>query len=244
MFAFTSERSELGLTELTEILDLPKSTVHRAIANLEVRGLLVRNEVTNKYHLGSRLFELGMRASLNFDLREIARPYLEKLSKETGEMITLAILSEDEALYLDKVDSSRVLRAASAVGQRRPLHCTAVGKVMLSDLPQHEVVRIVEEKGLAPRTSRTITDPDDLNRKLTQIRSDGYSLDLGEFEEGLCCVATPIMDGTGKITASIGVSGPVTRFNEEARPGLIKLMQQTAEEISKELGYEPIISES
>ena len=237
MLAFTPEEPEWGLMELADYLDLPKSTVHRAVVNLEVRGLLERNEVTGKYRLGLKLFELGMRAGRNMDLRVAARPYLEKLSEQTGEMIALAILSDDEVLYLDVVHSSKALRAASAAGQRRPLHCTAVGKVLLGGLPQYEVVRIAEKTGLPPRTRYSITDAERLFEDVSQIKKQNYALDLEEFEEGLCCVAAPIMDEANKIAASIGVSGPLTRFDEETRPNIIQLMQSAAQAISRELGY-------
>lgn len=237
LLVFTPEQPELGLTDLVEILDLPKSTVHRAIANLEMRGLLERNQTTGKYRLGLKLFELGMRARRNIDVRDIARPHLEELSRQTGETIVLAILSEDEVLYLDKVDSSKALQAISTVGQRRPLHCTAVGKVLLAGLPHYEVVRIVEKKGLPPRTLHTITDPERLYEDLSRIREEHYSVDLGEFEEELCCVAAPIMDNTEQVVASIGIAGPLSRFDEPRRLDLIRLMQKTSQAISKGFGY-------
>lgn len=237
LFVFMSDQVEWSLAELAQAVNLPKTTVFREVVNLEVRGLVEQDPTTGKYRLGLRLFELGMYAWRNVDLRAVARPYLEELSRRTGESITLGILSEDEVLYLDKVDSAKVLRAASSLGQRRLPHCTAVGKVLLADLSDYEVARIAQEKGLAPRTAATITNLDDLRTELARIRHEGYSVDLGEFEEGLCCVATPILDGAGKVAAAIGVAGPLVRFDAETRQQLIKVMQSTAEEISARLGY-------
>lgn len=237
LFAFTPDQPELGLTELTEALDLPKSTVHRAIANLEVRGLLERDEATGKYRLGLKIFELGMRARGNMELREIARPHLKKVANQTDENVTLAIFSDDEVLYLDVVQSSKALRAASAIGQRRPIHCTAVGKVLLAGLPPHEIARIAQKTGLPARTQNTITDSEELIEDVLKVRKQNYALDLGEFEEGLCCIAAPIMDEVNAITASIAVAGPLTRFNEEVRPEIIELMQTVAQAISHDLGY-------
>lgn len=237
LLAFTPAEPEWGITELSETLDLPKSTVHRLVVNLEMRGLLERDPATEKYRLGVRLFELGTRVWHSIDLQEKARPHLEELARQTRETTVLSILSGGEALYLDKVDSTRAVRAANFVGQRRPLHCTAVGRVLLAWLPHHEVVRTVEQKGLAPRTPNTITEPARLYEELAVIREQHYAIDDEEFEEDLCCVATPIMDHTGAVVAAIGISGPTTRVNSTTLLGLIELMLSTAEAISKALGY-------
>lgn len=237
LFVFMTDQKEWALAEVATAVNLPVSSVFRCLANLEVRGLIDQNRETGKYHLGIKAFELGMYAWKNLDLQTLARPYLEELSREAGETITLGVCSEDEVLYMDRVDSSKVLRATSTPGQRRPMYCTAIGKVFLSDMPSYEVIRIAQTYGLSPRTSKTITDVDRLHADLEEIRRQGYSLDLGEFEEELCCVATPIRDATGKVVASIGVAGPLARFDDDKKQHLIQIMQSTAQTISIRLGY-------
>lgn len=236
LLAFTSEEPERGVTELSEALNIPKSTVHRLVVNLEARGLLERDQVTEKYRLGLKILELGMRVWNSMDLRENARPYLEELSRQTGETAVLGILSDGEVIYLDKVDSSKTLSATSSLGQRRPLHCTALGKALLAWLPDHEAARIVAQKGLTLHTPNTIVAPERLYEELATIRQQRYALDLEEFEEDLRCIGTPIMDATGGVIASISISGPRTRFNSSTMPDMIELMQSTAEAISRKMG--------
>lgn len=237
LLAFTNEHPEWTLSELSEAIDMPKSALFRSLVNLESRGLLEHDEQSGRYRLGMRLFELGMRAWRSADLQTIAHPYLEELARETGEMVTLAVLSDDEVLYVDKIDSSKTIRAVSNMGQRRPVYCTAVGKVLMADQPADEVLRVLREKGMSPRTPKTITDPEHFLEDLERTRKLGYSLDMEEFEEELSCVATPVIGANGRVVASIGVSGPATRFNDGNWRRLLVVTRATALEVSRKLGY-------
>ncbi|MCZ7568834.1 MAG: IclR family transcriptional regulator [Ardenticatenaceae bacterium] len=237
LFAFTVDRPELSITELSELFDLPKSTVHRLIANLEMRGLVEQNQATGRYRLGIKTFELGMRMRRQLDLIATVHPFLEDLASKTGETVMLATLSDGDVVYLDKVDSQRSVRAASVVGQRRPVHCTALGKVFLSSLPAHEVSRILGQRPLTARTSNTITEPERLFREIAIVREQGYALDNQEFEVDLCCVAAPITNETGTVIAGVGIAAPVSRVNATTLDALIQQTQATAREISEQFRY-------
>ena len=237
LLAFTDEESEWGITELSDALNIPKSAVHRTVVNLEMRSLLERNPVSKKYRLGLRAFEVGMRARRCTVVQQVARPLLEELAHQTGETASLAILSGAAVLLLDTVESSRALRAALPVGQRRPVHCSSVGKALIAWLPDHEVNRIVEETGLTRYTPNTITDVERLHQELAAVRKRGYALDMEEFEEDLRCVGAPIWDDTGTVLASISISGPIGRFDSSTLPDLIGVVRATALAVSRKMGY-------
>src|SRR5215469_7423835 len=164
--ALAADGPDLSLSEIAEKLELHKSTAHRLTMVLERHNLIERNSVTGRYRLGLKLFELGTRAVARLDLRERARPVLERLVLETSETVHLCILDDAEVVYLDKVEPERSVRMASSVGRRNPAYCTAVGKAILAYLPEPQVEAIVRKHGLKAVTANTITSFLDLKTEL------------------------------------------------------------------------------
>jgi IclR family KDG regulon transcriptional repressor len=232
------EEPELTLAELSERLRLPKSTVHRLLGVLEQHRFVEKAARGGKYRLGLRLFELGSKVIANLDLRERARPYLERLVLETGETTHLCVLDDGEVLYLEKVEASRTVRVPSIVGQRYPVHCGAAGKSLLAFLPDDELDKLIRARGLKAYTSNTITTLAQLRSELQLIRDRGYAIDNEEFEQGLRCIGAPVRDYSNKVIAAISIAGPTFRITEEKIPALARSVVAVAKELSAELGYQ------
>ena len=238
--ALAAEGPDLSLGEIAEKLDLHKSTAHRLIMVMERHNLIERNSVTGRYRLGLKLFELGTRAVARLDLRERARPVLERLVLETSETVHLCILDDTEVVYLDKVEPARSVRMASRVGTRNPAYCTAVGKAILAYLPEAQVEAIVRKHGLKAVTANTITSFLDLKSELAKIREQGYSVDNEEIEEGLRCVSSVVRDFSGGPVAAISVSAPAFRLTQEKVKSVSLPVVAAAHAISAELGFKDL----
>ncbi len=237
--ALAAAEADLSLFELSERLDLHKSTIHRLLMVLERHHLVEKSAQTGRYGLGLKLFELGAKAIARLGIAERAHPHLKRLAGEAGETAHLCILDEGEVLYLEKVESAQTVRVPSSTGQRNPAHCTAVGKALIAYLSDEELEALVRAKGLRPRTRNTITSLADLRRELKGVRERGYAIDDEEIDEGLRCVGAPVRDHGGRVLASISIAGPAFRLTQTKLPGLASLVVRTANELSAELGYRP-----
>ena len=231
------EGPDLSLGEVSDKLELHKSTVHRLIMVLERHKLIERNSVNGRYRLGLKLFELGTRAVSQLDLRERARPVLERLVLETSETVHLGILDDTEVLYLDKVEPARSVRMSSSVGRRNPAYCTAMGKSILAYLTEAKVEAIVRKHGLKAMTANTITSLLELKAELAGIRERGYAVDNEEIEEGVRCVGCVVRDFSGGPVAAISVSAPAFRISREKAKNLSRPVIAAANTLSAELGY-------
>lgn len=233
----SKEGSDLTVPELAGRLGLNRSTVRRFIKVLEQHRLVEKNPQNGKYRLGLRLFELGSSAVAQLNLRERARPYLDRLVLETGETAHLCILDEGKVLYLEKLESPHAIRMASWVGRRNPAHCSAVGKALLAFLSEEQLDDFINRYGLPAQTRNTITKPDHFKAGLRIVRKRGYAVDDEESYEGLRCIGAPIRDYSGKVIASMSVAGPAFRLTKDKVPELAKLVVGVANELSAELGY-------
>lgn len=227
----------VGISELSRELDIPKSSTHNILKTLESEGYVEKNRDTLKYHLGTALVELGYRAQNDLDICRIARPFLNRINRETDETVHLTVLDNDEVLYVDCVESTKRLRTYSVIGVRAPLYCTAVGKAIMAELPDSRIRQIIKTRGLKKLTEFTITREEALMRDLSATKKRGFSIDNMECEDHLICVGAPIKDASGEIIASLSVSGPSNRMPEERIKYAGSLVQNSAGEISRKLGY-------
>ncbi len=231
----------LSLAELAEKVNLPKGTAHRILSSLAYFDYIRQDSRTRFYFLGFKFVELGNLILRNIELRNEAAQPLALLSAKVMETVHLVIQDDNKALYIDKTDSharDSGLQMVSRVGKRIPMHCSAVGKVLLAHLKETEANSIIETEGLLPRTGRTINDKSKLRENLKSIRVQGYGIDDEENEEGIRCVAAPIRNGSGEVVAAISVSAPANRMPVERIHETVKyLVVETAREISGKLGY-------
>jgi len=231
----------ISIKALSGKTGLPKGSTHRLLTSLAYFDYVRQDSMTKNYHLGFKLVELGDRLLNQIDLRTEAHPYLIELAERTKETVHMVILDRNEALYVDKVDTSEPtggLRMVSVIGARIPTHCSAVGKVMLAFLPEEKLLSIVKNKGLPRRTENTITDLEELKKHLQLIREQGYALDDEENEKGVKCVGAPIRDQNGNVKAAISISVPGIRIHTDTlRTTLKDQVIRTAMKISQKLGY-------
>jgi len=236
--ALAEEKGVCGITALSKKTGLHKSTVHRLLNTLLQRGYIEKEPGNDNYQLGMKILFLGSAILDRMDIRRIAKPFLEELSKLTKEVVHLAILDNGETVYIDKVEGTNSsIRMYSQIGKRGPVHCTGVGKVLLSGLSDSEVEGILLEKGMEKYTENTITDIAAFKAHLKEVRQRGYALDEREHEEGIRCAAVPIRDLKGRIIAAISVSGPIMRFTEERVKDLISQLIKASEDISYQFGH-------
>lgn len=236
--ALSQEGPDLSLAQISTLLRLHKSTAHRLIMVLEGHKLIERNFKAGTYRLGMKLFELGTRAVSQLDLRERARPILERLVRETDETVHLCIYDHGEVVYVDKVEPARSVRLASTVGRRHPAFCTAVGKAMMALMPEEKVETAVQKHGLHPLTPKTIDSLGELKTELARVRKLGYAIDDEENEEGVSCVGAAVRGPSGEVVAAISVSGPSFRLPATKIPVVAKSVMGAANRLSEELGYD------
>jgi DNA-binding IclR family transcriptional regulator len=220
---------------LAALTGLPRPTVYRIVAALQVEGLLVEAGGTGKLMLGPRLISLAARSWDRSDLRIAAQMPLMRLRDQLDETIHLAVRSGAEMIYIDKLESNRTVRMMSRIGTRVPLHSSSVGKAWLAAIVPHEMHAIVERLPLEKRTRYTLTDREALLREIETTRRRGFSTDIQENEEDICCYGKSIVDRLGQIAGCISVSMPRYRF-EEAESGPITLaMADCVADIAREL---------
>jgi len=200
--AFDDEHRHLGLTDIAQRAGLPLATAHRLIGELEGWHGLVRRE-DGRYEIGRRLWDLGLLASVQRDLRDVALPYLQDLHAATGETVHIAIREHNRALYIEMIARRNSAQVISRTGSLLPLHTTAVGKVLLAHAGP-EVLRAATAR-LERVTPYSITEPGRLLRDLTEVRRRGYARTAEEMTYGAYSLAVPVGSPAGKVIAALGV---------------------------------------
>ncbi len=222
------------LAELTEVLALNRSTVHRLAATLVERRYLSFTPRVG-YALGPKLMEIGFQASDQMSLPQIARQYIEALADQTGDTVHLGILDGTRALYLDKIAGRRRVGISSRIGERHPLRSTGLGKALLLDEPAERLEQFYHaEHGSRQKYKFTLAN---WLRCMREYAALGYALDLEENEDRIRCVAAPIRDATGKIKAAISVSSAAQYMDDGRMRDLAELVHRTAYRISADLGW-------
>jgi IclR family transcriptional regulator, KDG regulon repressor len=219
----------VSITELAEHLGVDKGSASRLVATLASHGYAEKDEQTRRYHLGLQVVTISRSLLSRLPLREVAKPFLRQLMERTGECAHLAVPGQGKVLYIDQVESPATLRVNAQVGTMNPLHCTALGKILLAfggvELPAD----------LESFTPNTITDIDRLQKNLEQIRLQGYAVDDEEFDPGVRCIAVPVKDFRGKVIASMGISGPASRMTRESLPELAAIVLEVGTALSKRM---------
>lgn len=216
--AFQHDDDAVSLAELVRRTGLNKATVHRLCAALVELRLMDRGD--DGYRLSSGLFELGMRASVERDLLELAIPFLQDLYERTHETVHLGVREGTDVVYLTKIGGHRQAKAPSRTGGRMPLYCTAIGKALLAS-SEPEVRAEVLRGPLSRRTPRTIVAPGLLDRQLRAIVESGVAFEHEESQLGINCVAAPVFEGE-TLVAAISVAGPTTRFKAEQHANAVR----------------------
>jgi DNA-binding IclR family transcriptional regulator len=222
----------LGISELARHLSIPKSSTWNLARTLQRRGY-VEQDTAGHFVLGARLFDVGVCARADLRLRSLARPIMAKLVERTGETVFVGILTPDyEVLQLDKVVSRHVIRYDAPLGEKRPAHCTAMGKILLADLPSPQLAAFFRRRRLQRFTPRTITQREALLRALRQVRRVGVAMSVEERVPGAASIGAAIRAETGRAVAGIIVAGPTDRILA-SRESLIEHVKEAADQVSR-----------
>lgn len=222
-------RTELGTNEIARRTGINVSTISRILATLASGGLVEHVQSTGRYRLGIGIVRLASAVHDRLDVRSLARPYLEELAKLIGETVTLSVPGAHEAFTLDFVPSPLTVRSVAEVGRTSVAHATAVGKVFLAHGGR------LPAGALTAFTERTIVDRGVLEVEIGNVIERGWAQALGEREEDMNAIATPVIDRTGKLAAILGAQGPAVRFSPRAMRTAVEMLAEKATLISSAL---------
>ncbi|WP_028847836.1 IclR family transcriptional regulator [Thermocrispum agreste] len=222
------------LDELAAAVGVHKSTVLRLLRTLEAHRF-VQREGPHHYRLGTALFDLAQRSLEDRDVRRCAEAALRELNQRTGHTVHLASYEDGEAIYIDKFESKHAVRMYSRIGKRAPLHCTAVGKVLVAALPPQRRRVIAESLDYPKLTENTITSAEEYLAELEKVAERGYAVDNGEHEDFINCIAAPISGPRG-VVAAASVSVPKVIAGLDELMSLLPDLLAAAEKASIECG--------
>lgn len=222
-----SDVEEIGLSDLSRKQGVSGPTLFRILATLGACGY-VHKSPAGRYRLTLKTWEIGAKAVRRLALRDVARPFLERLAAETQETVNLSVMQGDGIVIVDKIDSPHAVRAETFVGLRAPVHCSATGKAIVAFEPPHALDAALPAR-LPRHTDATITDRAELVRELAQVRRAGWARNREEWRPGVCAAAVPVRDATGAVVASLSVTAPTSRFgNEAVRDRLVPALKKAA----------------
>ncbi|UOQ93163.1 IclR family transcriptional regulator [Halobacillus shinanisalinarum] len=233
-------KSELTLIELSDLSKMPKTTVFRLVSSLEEGGLLVKVRNTShdvKYRLGLKLLEIGNRVQEQLEYRKVAFPHIKKLNEELNELVHMVVLEGDEAVYVEKIDSTKPVRLVVKVGRRSPLYAGSAPKLLLASMDDPSLEEYLSNLEIKKITNNTIDNIDDLKEEIQNIRNRGYSFSRAEHFKDTIGFSYPIYDYTGKTVAALGVSIPINDYSKEREIIILEKTKEAAQNIWRDLGY-------
>jgi len=224
-----------SLADLSKELSFAKSTIHDHLSTLEAKEYVSRDG--EQYTLSLKFLKLGMFSKDEHDVSRVGQPIIEELAERTGEGVWINVEEHGKAVPLTKAMGEKGITTHTSIGSREYLHHLASGKVLLSYMPDERVEEIIDRHGLPPKTSRTITDPDELREELEEIRARGVAVNDREAAKGVRAIAAPIFNGE-KVVSAVCVSGAANRMTdercyEEIKPQLL----EATNEIELKLQY-------
>jgi len=232
-----STKKQMGVTELSEWLNIDKASVYRALATLESHKMVEQDPETKKYSLGLKLIELSGSLLNQLELRVRAKPFLKELCERTGESAHLTTFIDNTIVYIDREETSGRITVKTEIGMEAPFHCTATGKAVAAFLPEEKIEELIKTKGLTPYTPKTIVSPSMLKAHFVSIRESGYAIDDEEFDIGVRCIGAPIWDFKGKVIGSVGISGSIVTMTLENIQKYIPVVLEISKKISAAMGY-------
>jgi DNA-binding IclR family transcriptional regulator len=231
-----ARRGSVGVTEVANEIGIHKSTAYRLLTTLRARGLVEQDATTEQYRLGFALVLLASTVTADLDVLRCARPVCERLSEQTHETVTVAVLEDDDAVVIHQTVSKSSALSVDWTGRHTPIHATAAGQIFLSHMPEDQRRRIL--RGPLERfTENTLFAPATLEERARETRDRGYGSTVEELEIGLNAVGVPVHSSDGVVVATVSVSGPAFRLPAEDIPEVAKVVKDAASEISWCLGF-------
>ncbi|SFK05541.1 transcriptional regulator, IclR family [Celeribacter neptunius] len=211
---FGAKTPKLSITDVSKMTGLDRATARRCLLTLHAEGYA---DYDGKFFtLTPRTLRLGMGAISSLPLPQIVQPWLDQLTEQIGQSCSVSILDGTEIVYLARAAQKRVMSIGLMPGSRLPAHCTSMGRVLLAALPEDEARAIVEASDLSPRTRFSVTEPDEVMKRLEEVRSQGYAIIDQEVEIGLRSIAVPLVDGRGAVVAALNTGMAATQDKVEA----------------------------
>jgi IclR family KDG regulon transcriptional repressor len=222
----------IGVSKLSQELDLPKATVYRILYTLQQWGFVDKIEDTDKYKLGLVFIQYGERVKLNMDLKTIAQPYMERLASEIGETVNLGVNYEDSvlAIHTEKGEESVLISRLTPLS---PLYCSSMGKIFLSGFNEKQLKEYFNSNRIVSRTVKTITNLDKIKEEIKKIKKEKVAFDNEEYEYGLTCIAAPVINKKNEIIAALSISGPTSRLEFKDINKITEKLKETAKQISQ-----------
>jgi len=225
----------VGLTELARESAIPLSTTHRLLSAMVPMGFVRSDGETRQYSLGLAVFELSQHVAQARSISEVARPAMRQLSAECGETTLLSILAGREIFYVERVEGPRRVSVRGAVGERAPVHCTAMGKSLVAFLPDDERDTVLDQLTFDAYTERTLTTRDELLADLEATRDRGFAIVDREYEPDIRAIAMPIVDGRGLPRASLCIAAPSSRVSQAQLRAFAKPLRLAVAELGLQL---------
>ncbi len=238
LFLFDADHRVLDVKAIAAALGLPLRTTYRFVRTLRKGQVLLLEEGTGRCRLSPRLRRLLGAVEESGDITRLATPFLTDLARKSGETVQLLVLSGDDAILVDVVESPHTLRVGPRKGERIPLHCGSGTKVLLAFRSPEEWDAYIDRSGLKKYAPNTVTDPETLKNQLRKIRRTGFVVTHQEYVPGARALGAPITDPRGTVTASLGLVGPDTRLTVQRAQQLKPLVLETARQISMALAGE------
>ena len=228
--SFRAPDEWLTCAELSRRAGLPGASGYRLIQTLELIGAVIRDE-RGRYSPGMLLMSLSRYVAHDRLLRDAANAILTEVASDLGMIVHMGVLEDGMVTYVAKTGGGSSFHVHTEVGAQLEAYCSALGKVLLSALPQHELAMFLDEGDLVPLTTNTITDPSAFRSEIDRVRRQGWALDDCEISRNMRCVAVPIKDATGQIVAAISSSGEASSVTEEQQEKILARLRSAAEAI-------------
>jgi len=227
------DSDEFGVTELGQIVGLPESSVQRIVNTIELLGYLYQTPQHKKYRLSPRVLQIFNKSLNLLKWKEQARRHMLALNERFGENVNLAVRDQDKCSYIELVESKHHLRPYFTLDDSYPLHCTSLGRSLLSDLPDDLILSLLPDP-LPQLTPRTIVDRKELLAKIKEIRQKQYAVDDEEFYLGLVCVGGPVCGAGDRVVAAVSVTAPKVRMTPEVIAEIVPEVLGTTRKISED----------
>jgi DNA-binding IclR family transcriptional regulator len=235
---FSTLERKLSVADIAKKTKMPRGTAHRIIRTMRELGLLEQERQRDQYRLGMKLFEIGTTVLANMDLHREAKSSVESLTRVSGETVHLSVFDGVNSTVINRTDPEGNRVNTLFVLESSPAHATSSGKAALAFQPEAAIEKFIS-LGLRRISPNTITDPRQLRAELERVRERGYAIDNEELNPGTKCVGAPIRNASGRVFASLSVSGPARRFTADRIEAFSELVKQYAGAVSAQLGYRP-----
>lgn len=230
---FTPQKHQFTLAELSKLVDIPKSSLYRMVKTLCEMNYLRYDEQYKRYYLGAGVLSLGFSVLQSMEAREIARPYLEKLSRECNKTVNLAVLDKYEMVYIERIKVPGLREFNISIGHRIPLWNTAVGKAVLAYLEPEKLKEILKKLNEL-HEFRIVRN--EFIKTLDEVRKNGFAINDQEFLKGIRAIAVPVFSPTGVDYAINIVVEPEDVSIDELRNKYAPKLIKTGKELSGALG--------